>query len=94
MSEDFHDASSIWQIELKDTDRRGGRPIQWSDSVRFKNILAGNYLGLTRKGDLTPVEKTGPTLFTLLETTRCVSVSMCVCVCLCVCLCVSVCVCV
>ncbi|EGD80009.1 hypothetical protein PTSG_13018 [Salpingoeca rosetta] len=37
---DYHDASSIWQVELEDTQRRGGRPVLWTDHVRLKNPTA------------------------------------------------------
>eukprot|EP00045_Choanoeca_perplexa_P015435 m.193784 g.193784 ORF g.193784 m.193784 type:complete len:2674 (+) comp16989_c0_seq2:103-8124(+) len=54
---DSHDASSIWQLELRDTDKRGGRPVRWSDVVRLKNLLTGQYLhinAVTSTGAMAP----------------------------------------
>jgi len=46
-AEDVHDAGSVWQIELENTFQSGGRPVQWGDRVRLKNLLNGMYLDVS-----------------------------------------------
>lgn len=43
----YRDASSIWQVELGDTQRRGGGPVLWSDRNRRQNVLIGEHLNVT-----------------------------------------------
>lgn len=46
--ETTHSASSLWQIELQDT-RSGGRPVNWSEPLRLKNMISDGYLDVSQK---------------------------------------------
>eukprot|EP00051_Salpingoeca_urceolata_P023861 m.411246 g.411246 ORF g.411246 m.411246 type:complete len:2678 (-) comp20163_c1_seq6:250-8283(-) len=41
---EFHDASSLWQVELLKSDLRGGRPVEWTDLLRLKSVLTDKFL--------------------------------------------------
>eukprot|EP00048_Salpingoeca_helianthica_P010361 m.148947 g.148947 ORF g.148947 m.148947 type:complete len:2177 (+) comp15063_c6_seq1:1159-7689(+) len=45
--EAIHDPSSVWQVEMDNASQAGGRPVQWADHVRLKNLLTGCYLDVT-----------------------------------------------
>eukprot|EP00050_Salpingoeca_kvevrii_P009719 m.4425 g.4425 ORF g.4425 m.4425 type:complete len:2676 (+) comp2418_c0_seq1:49-8076(+) len=73
--EDYHDASSLWQVELQESDRRGGRPIQWNDNLRLKNVFTSEYLDFSTKtpsGALAPSPDRGApsAVFNFIESTQ------------------------
>lgn len=48
----YHDVTSLWQVELPATDRRGGRAILWRDNIRLKNLVSGEFLSVAADGSL------------------------------------------
>ncbi|EGD77963.1 cardiac ryanodine receptor [Salpingoeca rosetta] len=72
--DEYHDASSIWQVELEDTQRRGGRPVLWTDRVRLKNVLTNEFLDVrttSSTGAMAPTaDKGSSNLFSFVQSTH------------------------
>lgn len=46
---DVHSASTLWQVELLQSER-GGRPVRWEEPFRLKNVASDGYLDASESG--------------------------------------------